>query len=1174
MPALTLGYVDVTTARSTSPVLVTFPLQVEIAFGSTPPWWDQPDAPSSLGPFLTFLAGNPYVVGTAGTHLYVGAAVRKSDGTGQTIELAIATATPLPDAEVIVRVNTSALTSPANYAATPSPVRGESFVIVGTRSDGLGPLPALDYVVGTTKNADPHAAFPDSATNISVRGPFQTPTAVLVGQRRIRTAAATFTQSATTYRRALGNLSDTDQAGILLDATLHDPTSTDETWLHVGITQPDAPDGPARAPVPVTDASAGAIPVGGLCTYQVSWVHGTWTGNVSEPHRESSPSPVSVPVSSPTGALAVPLPPWQDPHELSIVPPTPPEQVVAWRIYRTVTGATVGGDAYLVHEEAAPVTAAGDVVPGHTWVDTTADTALTTPLLSAVGVTFRHTTDHAALLPAGGFSALAGHLDQVSYEEDGSGTPRFRGTTYTVDLTGTPSSADIAYTTRPAAGLPRVTWVSHAANGQPHGVDTASVTITPTGVAVGDDDTIDALLQTVPADFGVDWLQRGPDRVRIEIGRSAGTGSELDVGVGLVTARVAGAGATHPRPSLRTVNVDMTPGDLSFTARHLRRLRLLFGLPRPVNPRYAVDGDGLVAEVVLDPADGDHPRSLRVRRDTAGPADDPGTSRLVLRVGALPDTTVVDLRPGNPFPTDASPAVPLSAGIEGQLRRVAALVQGRDDLARGAPTDGHRRDGAWVTLPEPAARLDLSVDSTTVHVLPSHGMRVDASLRSTAGLGSSDPFHLVQGSVSTGGEVKVRLPQTDGSTGLDAPMGVSGRVALSSRVLDGGVSDTLLAVRATPQARLALRRIPPSPDGSTDERRVVDDVTLRWLGVTGGDKPADGATPRFTGSLGVTRTNNAFRAGITLTDDRIVPSTWVLARARIADVPESVSVEAHTDTNEFKVNLNRRGGRVLLVAQPPHVPTSGWGAGSIVGVGLVQAQVDALPANLQLDLLGGTNPQQAEPFNSSPDSNWVRAGFRIQTDGQLVVRSLQIIDVAMVRPSTFPSAWYDTPLVPPTAFWSQTAASLLQIDSEDGSPPGALWIWTPHEPPPVSSRIAGDWEGLDSWIGYKIESPALVTLQIQPYEATTTDLSTWWHDGLSWLLKAEFQMQSYRGEVTVDGVFPSGDTDAGPGKWTLRVPDGVPPVGDQIVFGNTGGWAGNRPRIFAPFTPSNNVPTF
>jgi len=68
-------------------------------------------------------------------------------------------------------------------------------------------------------------------------------------------------------------------------------------------------------------------------------------------------------------------------------------------------------------------------------------------------------------------------------------------------------------------------------------------------------------------------------------------------------------------------------------------------------------------------------------------------------------------------------------------------------------------------------------------------------------------------------------------------------------------------------------------------------------------------------------------------------------------------------------------------------------------------------------------------------------------------------------------------------------------------------------------------------------------------------------------------MKDYRGEVTVHGeITPSeylvtGDEDAGPGKWYLRIPDGGPASG-QVVFGNTGGWISNRPRIFAPFTPT------
>lgn len=1176
MATITIGYVDVTTARSTTPVRTSYPLEVELAFGITPPWWDAPDAPASLGPFLTFLATNHYTVGSASTQLFVGAAVRRSDNTGQTIEIAIAAKTPLPDAEVIVRVNTSMFTTQADYTALPTPRRGESFVVVGSRSNGTGPLPSLDYIVGTNKNPDPGAVDPDTATNISVRGPFQQPTALIVGQRREPTGLATFTTPAIHYRRAKPELTDTNSAGLLLDVTVTDATSTGQTWLHVDITQPDTADGPPRAVQPVANPAAGSIPQGQHCTYQVSWVHGTWTGSTAHEHRESSPTPVSDPVSTTTGSLGIPLPEWQDPHDPALLPGDPPPQVVAWRIYRTISGATAGGDAYLVHTEPAPVTAVGDLVPGHTWVDTVDDASLTQPQLTALRIRFRQTLDHAATQAAGGFTSMVGRLDQASYEEDGSGDPHFRGASYTVNLTGTPPTADIGYTTRPAPGRPRVTWTSRATNGTPHGVDTAAVTITPTGLAIGVDDTIDAGLAELPPDFGVDWAQRGPDRVRVEIGQSADTSTPLPHGVGMVVARVAGMGSTHPAASPRTLNVELLPGDLSFTARHLRRLRLLLGLPRPVDPTHAIDGDGLVAELELDAVDGVAARSLRLRRDTPGTVESPGTSRLVVRVGDLPDSTVIDVRPGNPFPADATPPVPLAARLDGRMRRVSVLYQGGADLAPGSPGEGQRRDGAWVTLPSIGAQTDLSIDSTTVTVAPSQGLRVDASLRSTTGLGKTDPIHLVQGSVSSGGDVKVVLPQADGRVAASAGVGVSGRVAVSSRALDVATPDHLLAVRATPQARLAFRRVaPPAGAAPAAERRVLDDATFRWLGLLSADKPADAAPPVFTGTLSATRTNTAVRGQATLTDDRITPSTWELARGRLSDLPESITVAANTTTNEFQIDLNRRGGRLQLVAQPPHVPSSGWAAGAIVGVGYAQADVEALPTSLHLDLLGGANPQQASPFNTTPDATWIRSGFRIQSDGELVVRGLQLIDVSYVRPSTFPSDWYDSPLVPPTAFWSQTAATIVKISSSDSNPPGPVWIWTPSEPPPVSSRIAGDWEGLTGWIGYKIESPALVTLQIQTYQATTTDLNRWWHAGFPWLLQAEFQMKDYRGEVTVDAdLSPEGDDDAGPGKWTLRIPDGAPFSG-QVVFGNTGGWISNRPRIFPAFTPPpNHVPTF
>lgn len=1180
MPPLKIGYIDVVTNASTTRDLKAFPLLVNLEVGVVPPWWDDPDNPASLAPFLLFLSGNVLDIGSPGHPLYVGAAVRRVGPSGQSIEIAVVPDAALVDLAVTVRINTSVDTSLTDYNAHPTPTRGESFVIVGTSSVAGGPLPPIDVVVGTVNDPNADAVDPDSTTQIAIRADLRTQVPLIVGQRRQKTAGATYADPHLgSYRRAIGADDDTNLEGILLDATLQNATATGSTWTHVAITQPDSPDGPPRAPTVAPAASAGALTPGNQYQYQVSWVHGVWQGTTYVAHKESSLSPLTPPIATTTGSIAVDLPDWQDPHAPGLVPPAPPQQVVAWRIYRTIGGHTAGGDTFLVHEEPAPITNVGDVVPGHPWTDTAADSTLSVPARSALSLALHSTIDYSATQEGTGLSLLSGDLLQSSYEEDAGGTAQFRGKRYHLEVASTPAAIEVSYSTRPLPGSPRVTWKS-STGGSPAGVPSASITVSPTGVAVSADDTVDAILTSVPPEFGVDWSQRGAERFRLEVGSAADTGNPLPQGLGMITARSSVAGTAHPPPSPRSLNADLLPDDLSFTGRRLRRFRLQVGLPRPDSPVYATDADGLVAEVELESAQEGSPRSLRVRRDAPSHDNPLSLSRVVARVGELPDSFVLDMRPGNPFPDDGSTPVTLAARLIGNLRRVAVLYQSPEQLALPASNVAGRRDGVWVTVPASGRQLDIHVDSAAVEVAASEPLRADASMRSTAGLGTTDPVRLAQASVTATDTVHVGLPQPDGSMALNATSGVSGSVAISSRALDAAQPDRLLATRATPQAKVALRRATisvPLPGGLNGvvERRALDDLAARWLGVSSLSKPADTSPPHFSATLQGGRSNRSLRAQAVLTDDRITPSTFLFARARIADVPEKVDVLADTSTNHFTIDADRRSGRVLLVAQPPQVDIDGARAGQLVGVGFVKADVESLPTHTEVDLLGGSNPLQAEPFNDTPDASWVRSGIRVKTNAELVVRALQLINVSYVRPPTFPCGTTPSIELPSTAFWSNLAGAILRISSEDTSEPGAVWIWTPHQPIPAGSTDACAWVDLDSWLGYRIESPSLVRLQFQPYEAATTTIPTWWSDSFAWNLKAEFQMDGYRGEVTVDGPWPEGDTDSGPGKWTLRVPDGIPPFGGQIVFGNTGGWFSNRPRIFDPFTPPPNViPSF
>jgi hypothetical protein len=359
-------------------------------------------------------------------------------------------------------------------------------------------------------------------------------------------------------------------------------------------------------------------------------------------------------------------------------------------------------------------------------------------------------------------------------------------------------------------------------------------------------------------------------------------------------------------------------------------------------------------------------------------------------------------------------------------------------------------------------------------------------------------------------------------------------------------TDHLVAVRPTPQGKVTF-------EGVADEL-FLDDATFRVLGLTGLSMPPAHQPEPWTASLTSTRANTAARVLAHVTDPRSSTPDWDMVKARVVDLPESITFTKNFAGNRFSIELNRRSGRVVLLAQPPNTPSSNPEAENLIGVGLAKADIDSLPTFLQLDLLGPFNDLQSTPFNDTPPSDYTPSGFRIETDGDLVARGLQLATVAKIRPTG------------PVFFWSDIAASIIEIKSDTAEPPGLVWIWTPSAPNPGASASIGDWDDVTTWLGYRIESPALVTLQLQSYKDHTTTEGRWWNDpAWAWELNAELQMKDYRGEVTVDhSLFPTGDTDAGPGQWYLRVPDGLPFSG-QIVFGNTGGWFSNRPRIFAPF---------
>jgi hypothetical protein len=133
---LVLGYVDVWSGLSTpTPKLQTFPLSVILAV---------PDGEPRPANDLAFLSTNQLDLDTPPADILVGAMVTQNDAAGQQIEFILAPSPSFVDGEIVVRLNTMRLTQDVDYAARPSPKRGEAFIFFGTRFPGTtsAPVPA------------------------------------------------------------------------------------------------------------------------------------------------------------------------------------------------------------------------------------------------------------------------------------------------------------------------------------------------------------------------------------------------------------------------------------------------------------------------------------------------------------------------------------------------------------------------------------------------------------------------------------------------------------------------------------------------------------------------------------------------------------------------------------------------------------------------------------------------------------------------------------------------------------------------------------------------------------------------------------------------------------------------------------------------------------------------
>src|SRR4030095_6539378 len=177
---LVLGYVDVWSGISTpTPKLQTFPLSVILAVpnGEAPPVDDD-----------AFRKTNRLLVGMPPVEVQVGTMLTQNDAAGRRIEFILAPPAAFVDGEIVVRVNTMRLTQDVDFAARPSPKRGEAFVFFGTRFPGTTSAPVLRAVLGVAKGTQ--ATEPLDVTTIKVSADFHEPRTLIVGQARPLPATA------------------------------------------------------------------------------------------------------------------------------------------------------------------------------------------------------------------------------------------------------------------------------------------------------------------------------------------------------------------------------------------------------------------------------------------------------------------------------------------------------------------------------------------------------------------------------------------------------------------------------------------------------------------------------------------------------------------------------------------------------------------------------------------------------------------------------------------------------------------------------------------------------------------------------------------------------------------------------------------------------------------------
>jgi len=172
--------------------------------------------------------------------------------------------------------------------------------------------------------------------------------------------------------------------------------------------------------------------------------------------------------------------------------------------------------------------------------------------------------------------------------------------------------------------------------------------------------------------------------------------------------------------------------------------------------------------------------------------------------------------------------------------------------------------------------------------------------------------------------------------------------------------------------------------------------------------------------------------------------------------------------------------------------------------------------------------------------------------------------------------------------WTEFIAPFVRLESRAGAAvPLTMTYWdvrkAPPPPAPTNFNPCDDDAPSDDTPtaqGWRIGADTRVTLALKIFKLATPSgpvKARWWTMPTSgepwnpgvWQLKTELQMEDYSGTVAFylpDIHRPSGNWQAGPGKWWLHMPNLIPWVGD-VYLGNVGGGY----ELWVPFYDTDGV---